>query len=114
MLHFPTWKTATVLIVLLIGTLLAIPSLMPRAALDALPDWVPKRTVSLGLDLQGGVHLLLEVDMDKLIQERLEGVLDDTRSKLRTAKIGYSGLSKVSNGVSVTLVDPTTLEAARK
>ena len=82
MLHFPTWKTAIVLIVLLVGTVLAIPSLMPRATLDAMPSWFPKQTVVLGLDLQGGAHLLLEVGMDKLVTERLNAALDDTRAGL--------------------------------
>ena len=75
MLHFPKWKIVTVLFVLIVGTVLAIPSLLPRAALDALPDWLPKATVNLGLDLQGGSHLLLEVDMDTLIKLRLDSVL---------------------------------------
>ncbi len=59
MLHFPKWKVAVVLIVLLVGTVLAIPSMMPRNLSNAMPGWFPKQTVTLGLDLQGGAHLLL-------------------------------------------------------
>ena len=114
MLYFPPWKVFTVLAVLLIGTVLALPSMLPRAALDALPDWLPKQTVNLGLDLQGGVHLLLEVGMDELVDRRLESVLDETWSKLRTAKIGYKDLVKSGSAVNVTLVDPTAMDAAKK
>ncbi len=114
MLHFPKWKIVTVLIVLIVGPVLAIPSLLPREALDRLPDWLPKATVSLGLDLQGGSHLLLEVDTAKLVQERLDGVLDEARTKLRTANIGYKGLSRANDAVAVTLLDTNALDAARK
>jgi preprotein translocase subunit SecD len=114
MLHFPPWKVATVLIALLIGTVLAIPSLMPRDTLERLPGWLPKTTVNLGLDLQGGSHLLLEVGMQKLTQERLDGVLDEARTKLRTAKIGYKGLTRTNDAVNVTLLDPGQVDAARE
>jgi preprotein translocase subunit SecD len=114
MLHFSTWKTATVLIVLLVGTVLAIPSLIPRATLEQMPSWFPKRTVTLGLDLQGGAHLLLEVGMDKLIAERLAGALDETRAVLRKANIGYTDLAVRNDAVTVTLRDPGSVETARE
>jgi preprotein translocase subunit SecD len=114
MLHFPKWKIVTVLFVLIVGTLLAIPSMLPRATLDALPGWVPKATVNLGLDLQGGSHLLLEVGMDQLIQERLDSVLEEVRTKLRTANIGYKGLVKANNAITVTISDENAIDAARK
>src|SRR5215510_9522166 len=114
MLYFPKWKIAVVLIVLLVGTILAIPSLMPRATLDQMPSWFPRQTVSLGLDLQGGSHLLLEVDMQSLIRERLDGVLDETRTTLRNAKIGYTNLAVTGNGVSLTLPDDASVERAQE
>jgi len=114
MLHFPKWKIATVLIVLIVGTVLAIPSLLPRATLDALPDWLPKATVNLGLDLQGGSHLLLEVDMQTLIKERLDSVLDETRTALRKANIGYTDLAVRDGKVTLTLRDEGSVDAARE
>jgi protein-export membrane protein SecD len=114
MLHFPKWKVATVLIVLIVGTVLAIPSMLPRDFLNALPGWLPKRTVTLGLDLQGGAHLLLEVGMDKLIGERLNGALDETRVVLRRANIGYTDLAVKNDTVTVSLRDSGSLETARE
>jgi protein-export membrane protein SecD len=114
MLHFPKWKVATVLIVLIVGTVLAIPSMLPRDFLNALPGWLPKRTVTLGLDLQGGAHLLLEVGMDKLIGERLNGALDETRVVLRRANIGYTDLAVRNDTVTVSLRDSGSLETARE
>lgn len=114
MLHFSKFKATIVLLVLIVGTLLAIPNLINRATLDALPNWVPKSTVNLGLDLQGGSHLLLEVGMENLVEERLDNTLAEARNVLRTAKIGYSSLSRTSNGVEVRLLDPASVDAARK
>jgi len=114
MLHFPKWKVTVVLLVLIVGTVLAIPSLLPRATLDALPDWMPKATVNLGLDLQGGSHLLFEVDMQGLIKERLDGVLDETRTALRKANIGYTDLAVSGGKVTVNLRDAGSVDAARE
>jgi len=114
MLHFSKLRVTLILLVLVIGTVLAAPNLVSRATLDALPGWVPKSTVNLGLDLQGGSHLLLEVDMSKLIQERLDNALEEARAKLRVAKIGYTGLTRTNDGVAVNLLDQSTVDAARK
>ncbi|WP_119301297.1 protein translocase subunit SecD [Dongia deserti] len=114
MLHFPKWKIATILIVLLVGTILAIPSLMPRATLEQMPGWFPKQTVSLGLDLQGGSHLLLEVDMRKLVSDRLAGVLDETRTALRKANIGYTDLAVRNDRVTLNVRDTGSIETARE
>lgn len=113
MLHFSKWKVTVILLVLIVGTLLAAPNLINRATLDALPGWFPKSTVNLGLDLQGGSHLLFEVDTGALIAERLNGVLDETRTKLRNAKIGYKDLALVDGAATVNLLDETSVEPAR-
>ena len=114
MLHFPKWKVFVVLAVLIVGTLLAIPSMLPRATLDALPGWVPKGTVNLGLDLQGGSHLLYEIDMQGLVKERLDSVLDETRTSLRKANLGYTDLAVKGGKVTVNLRDTASVEAARE
>ena len=114
MLHFPKWKIITVLFVLIVGTLLAIPSMLPRATLDALPSWVPKATINLGLDLQGGSHLLYEIDMQGLIKERLDAVLDETRTSMRKANLGYTNLAVQGGKVTMTLIDPASVGAARE
>ena len=114
MLHFPKWKIATIVIVLLVGTVLAIPSLMPRAALERMPSWFPKQTVSLGLDLQGGSHLLLEVGMDKLLEDRLNGTLDEARAALRPKNIGYTDLAVRNDRLTLNLRDAGSIETARE
>ncbi len=108
MLHFPLWKR-----ILIIGTcslfvLFAIPSLMSESARGRLPTWMPTRAVNLGLDLQGGSHLLLEVDFAAYEREQLVNLADEIRGILREAKIGYRGLAAANSKVSFSLRDATS------
>ncbi len=92
MLHFPKWKIFAIVGSCLLFVLLSIPSFLPKQTRDKLPLWL-NHSVNLGLDLQGGSHLLLEVDFDTYIREQLSKLTDDIRSKFRAEKIGYRGLS---------------------
>ncbi len=112
MLRFPTWKVVVVLAVCLGGVAFSLPNLFPRAEMERMPDWLPHQQVNLGLDLQGGSHLLLEVELSAVIDERLETLLDDIRTKLRPARIGYRGLAAHRDFVTFTLTDPATTERA--
>ncbi|MCA3360291.1 MAG: protein translocase subunit SecD [Roseomonas sp.] len=89
MLHFARWKQAVILGVCLLGVVLCLPNLMPRSAF---PSWMEPRQISLGLDLRGGSYLLLEVDLNTVVRERLESAVDGVRGKLRTANIRYVNL----------------------
>ena len=97
------------------GVLPHIETGVPRDRLDSLPGWVPKTVVSLGLDLQGGSHLLYEVDTTKFLNERLESVVNDIRDKLTKGetKFGYLNLGAKNGVVSLTLRDPNQVDAAR-
>ena len=69
--------------------------------------------MTLGLDLQGGSHILLQVDRQDLINERLETTRDDIRTLLRDAKIGYTGLTGSGRTVQVRIRDAAEVEAAK-
>ena len=92
MLHFSRWKTALVFGICLIGIALILPNFMNRETLDRMPGWFPANQIVLGLDLQGGSHLLLQVDTDAVVAERLESLRDDVRGILREGRIGFTGL----------------------
>ena len=77
MLHIAPWKIVFAAIVVLASILWSLPNVIPRSTLDTWPSWVPTKQANLGLDLQGGAHLLLEVDVAAVTKERLEGLLDD-------------------------------------
>lgn len=113
MLQFSKFKITLILAVLLAGLYTALPNVFSAAHIDKLPAWLPARTVSLGLDLQGGSHLLYEVDTAALVKARLEAVEDDVRGNLRVAKLGYTDLSVKDNRVTLKLRDLGAIDIAR-
>ena len=118
MVYYGRWKTISVLVVCLLGIIYAAPNLMPRAWVDGaaavLPAWMPVNQINLGLDLQGGSHLLLEVDTGVVVSEYLDGIVDDLRRGLRSAEIGYTGLGLADGrAVQVTIRDPDQTDRAR-
>ena len=112
MLRFPSWKIALVLGICLLGLVYSLPNLFPRAQMEQMPDWLPHEQINLGLDLQGGSHLLLEVDLGAVIEERLETLVDDVRATLRAERIGYRGLGVRGGAVTLTLTDPASAPRA--
>lgn len=101
MLLFSRWKITLILIAVLGGIVFAAPNLLSSQQAASLPDWLPHKQINLGLDLQGGSHLLLEVELDVVIRERLEVRVDDVRGALRGARIGYTGLGVSGDAVTV-------------
>lgn len=113
MLQFSKWKIALVLAVCLAGFVLSIPNLMPRETTDRLPTWL--QPVSLGLDLQGGSYLLLEVDTGYVIREQLGSLVEGIRADLRKERIRYTELGVFgADAVSVRIIDPEAREPARQ
>jgi preprotein translocase subunit SecD len=105
MLHFATWKIVLIAGICALGVLFSVPNLFSPATLDKLPSWVPKKQVSLGLDLRGGSHLLYEVDFATALRERLNNVVDATRSALARGRVGYTGLDVEGDHVALQLRD---------
>lgn len=57
-------------LIILFGLLSALPNVLPESALQKLPDWYAQNQLTLGLDLRGGSHLLLEVDTSELVRDK--------------------------------------------
>ena len=120
MLHFAKWKIILVLLISVTGILLALPNLFPSKSLDGLPDWLPHKQIALGLDLQGGAHLLYSMDTKALVQDWLETIRDDARQTLRPQRssgqkrVNYRGLSLSvpKQQVSVRITDPADFDEA--
>lgn len=85
---FPKWKEYLVYFVCLFGVMFALPNFLPKHMLSSLPEFMSKQ-VSLGLDLSGGVHLLLEADLSVSTQDYMNQTLYTVRDELRKAKIAY-------------------------
>jgi preprotein translocase subunit SecD len=100
MLYFTRWKVAAILCTVFAVCLFAVPNFLPTKMVNSWPAWA-QRHVVLGLDLQGGSHILLEVDSKAVRKEMLETLRDDVRRVLREARIGYTGLVVRGNSVEV-------------
>ncbi len=112
MLYFPKWKVAAIVLVCVFGIVFAAPNLVSSDRAAGIPDWLPHKQINLGLDLRGGSHLLIEVQLDVVVQERLESMVDSIRQTLRNEKIGYTGLGKATDSVSLKIRKPEQLERA--
>ena len=79
------------------------------------PEWLQKigaKPMKLGLDLRGGVHFLLEVDMDKAISQRMETSATDLRRQFRDNKIKFNSLSLNNNVITVQFADNSDRDVA--
>ncbi|KQP48819.1 preprotein translocase subunit SecD [Methylobacterium sp. Leaf399] len=115
MLRFSRTKIVTTLAIILIGLSLAVPSFFSpeqrKGFMASLPSWfpswiVPTRAIVLGLDLQGGSQLLLEVDQNDLISSQAKGLRDDVRRILQTESVrAEGGIQLLPRGVQVRISD---------
>jgi len=111
MLYFTRWKALGIILTALVVCLFAVPNFFPEATVKGWPLWAQRRIV-LGLDLQGGSYLLLEVDSNYVKKDRLDQVRDDVRRTLRDAKIGYTGLVSRGDAVEVKISKDTEVQTA--
>ena len=112
MLHFSRWKIWAIVASCVLAIAFVAPNFVSRETLKTLPGWLPHRQMTLGLDLQGGAHLLLEVDTQTMVKERIDQLRDDIRRVLREDKIGYAGLGAQGLSVQVRVTDAAQVEKA--
>ncbi|MBY8978124.1 protein translocase subunit SecD [Rhodobacteraceae bacterium NNCM2] len=114
MLYFALWKRIVVIGLCLLGLLFAAPNLLDKETRDSLPDWLPHDSVNLGLDLRGGAHLLVEVQVSEVVAERMLNLRSDAATALRDADIRrFTNLKAGDDFVSVRITNPEDLERAR-
>jgi len=115
MLYFSRWKIISILLVVVAGLFYAAPNLVSKETSDSLPTWLPHNRMTLGLDLQGGSHVLLQVNREGMIKERLDALADEVRSINRAEKLGgrvsFTAGSKI---VKIILGDSGNPEVARE
>jgi preprotein translocase subunit SecD len=81
------------------------------------PDWLRSlgaKPMYLGLDLRGGVHFLLQVDMKAALDKAAERFIGDFRTALRKERISYAGVSREGQSVQIRFTDAAQLEKAKK
>lgn len=110
MLHFARWKIIAIILVCVAGMVFTLPNLLSRAQVESLPSWL--QPVNLGLDLQGGSHLLLEVETDAAFKEQLTGLVDSIRTILRKERIRYADLAVEGQAAQVRILDAESRDQA--
>ena len=108
MLSFSRSKIFFVLFVCLLFVYLALPNMIPASMRATAPSWLQGNTVNLGLDLRGGSHLLLQVDIKQYQKEQMENLRGEIRAALRDAQVGYQDIS-VEGGDVVITIRPETI-----
>jgi preprotein translocase subunit SecD len=111
MLYFTRWKATAIVLTALVVCLFAVPNFLPEKVVQSWPKWA-QRHVVLGLDLQGGSHILLEVDSAAVRKEKVESLRDDVRRVLRDARVGYTGLIVRGNSVEVRIREGSNFDQA--
>jgi len=114
MMYIARWKLIVSLLVTVVSFIFTAPNFLDRKTADSLPAWIPHQQVNLGLDLRGGAYLLIEVKVEDAIKDNLNSIVDSVRTALtgRTARIGYTNLGRIQNGVTVTIRNPDEVARA--
>lgn len=117
MTHIARWKVMLIVVISLLSFAYCVPSFLPEEKQVWLeqntPAWFPNKSASLGLDLKGGSHLLLEVDVADVIRQHADDSVQGARKALRDENIAYSRLTAVPNGLEVTLGNAEDADKAR-
>ncbi len=115
MLQYSASKVALVVAVTLMGIIFAAPNLFSKATLADLPTWAKSwfKPMQLGLDLQGGSYLLLEVDLNAVYKEQINNIEESVRASLREPRIGFRNLRAADDGVYVSITDAEQFKTAR-
>ncbi len=92
------WVKWLVVAVLGLATLYALPNVLTPAQRALLPGFLPNQPMTLGLDLQGGAHLVLEVQTADVLTRAYENLEDTVRQLARTEAIGYANLRTAAQG----------------
>jgi len=102
MLTFPRWKIIMIVGVVLLGILTSLPNFLTEKQRETLPGFLPSDTLSLGLDLRGGVRLLWGAETDDVVTSRLNNIADQVRD-IRRSERGLNFRNIRTEGHSVTL-----------
>jgi preprotein translocase subunit SecD len=97
MLYISRWRAIAIILTTLVVCLWAVPNFLPEQLVDSWPKWAQRHLV-LGLDLQGGSHILLEVDSEAVRKEKLETLRDDVRRVVRENRLGSPAAATIRGG----------------
>ncbi len=113
MVQIPRWQVILAAVVVLLGLAYAAPNMIKADLTQDLPGWLPSKRINLGLDLRGGSYLLMEVQLEKAVAERLDNIADGIASPLRRARIKHSSGIQ-DDQIFIQLRDASEMERARE
>ena len=117
MIRIASWKVVLILLACVAAFAWAAPNVLSPDKAAAwqtkAPSFLPSKRVSLGLDLQGGSYLMLQVAVDEALHDQLINEVQAARNALRAAKIEYTSFRPEKDGFNITLKDTSQSEAAR-
>jgi preprotein translocase subunit SecD len=114
MLDFAPWKRIAILVLCVLGIAFALPNLVGKETRESLPTWLPHQAVNLGLDLRGGAHLLVEVQVEEVVASRMQDLRAEVVDALKAAEVRrFQRLAAGPDFVSVEITNPEDVEPAR-
>src|ERR1700739_4451570 len=113
MLQVSLWVRVVVASILLGAVLVVTPMLLPDSVRSHLPAGWANLSVTLGLDLQGGSDMLLEVQLDEVQKDKIESMLIDLRHGLRKAGIAIGKAAITTDSVTIQITNHGDVEQAR-
>lgn len=111
MKNYPLWKSILVVSVLIAGIIFSIPSILYK---EDSGNWFLENKINLGLDLQGGSYLLLEVKSEVLFKEELDNVSDSLRLIARELKVTISNIDSDNDEIQIRFTNADNLDEVRK
>jgi preprotein translocase subunit SecD len=104
------WRFLLILAVVVGAVIFAYPTFVKEIP-SWWPSFFPKEKIHLGLDLQGGMHLTLEVESDKAVENTIERIKNDLKAELRKKEIFSTSVERVQgNKIEVVLLNPDIKE----
>lgn len=110
----PNWKILVYTAIILFGVLAALPNVLSDKQLESFPGFLPKNKVTLGLDLRGGSHMVLEVDAGSLVKDNLDNMAGDARNILREDKVRAKRVAVSGDAVVVEPAEDTDAQVLIK
>ena len=114
MVQFKKWQLYLVILFSFFAIIFALPNFLSKETLKKFPTFIPSDQIVLGLDLQGGSYLLIEVDTESVISENFEAFSDSVRLSLRKKKIRYSKFNIKNNNLFFNIKDESKKEELSK
>ena len=111
MKNYPLWKSSLVIIIISLGVIFSIPSILYK---EDSSNWFLNNKINLGLDLQGGSYLLLEVQTEVLFSEEIENISESIRFIARNYQTNISNIDTEDDQIVIRFSKIENLEDIRK